>query len=368
MVLPPRPFWLLRCLMLGAVAAAGSGCLGPSEAADRPAVHVRPVDLGEEQGGVSEVGRLRFEAGFALTSSDERFGGLSGLWLAQDGEALLAVSDGGTLWRAGLRHDADGRLVELRDWQPLALDRLADDDGDDAEELADDGQGGLVVAYEGTHRLRRFDLDDLAAPPGELPVPQALARQRGNSGMEAVAGLSDGSLLALSEGVRDDAGGMLGWRLGPEGVEPLSYVAARGFVPTGADREGGTVYVVERRFSWLGGFGSRIVSLPVAAIGAGAVLEGQELARLERPLVSDNFEAIAARRSPDGRTWLYLLSDDNFNPLQQTLLLQFSLGAPSADGLGERVGASHQRPEGQEQQARHGGLGAEIADRPGDPG
>jgi hypothetical protein len=368
MILPARPFWILRCLMLAAVAIAGSGCLGPSEAADGPIVHARPVDLGEEEGGVSEVGRLRFEAGFALSSSDERFGGLSGLWLAQDGDSLLAVSDAGTLWRAELRYDADGRLIELRDWQPLVLDRLAGDDGDDAEELADDGQGGLVVAYEGTHRLRRFELGDLAAPPEGFPVPQALAREEGNSGMEAVAGLADGSLLALSEGLPGDSGRMLGWRIGPGGIEPLSYVAARGFVPTGADREGETLYVVERRFSWLGGFGSRIVSLPVAKIAPGAVLESEELARLERPLVSDNFEAIAARRSPDGRTWLYVISDDNFNPLQQTLLLQFSLSEPSADGQGERVGASHQRPEGQEQQARHGGLGAEIADRPGDPG
>jgi hypothetical protein len=224
------------------------------------------------------------------------------------------------------------------------------------------------VAYEGTHRLRRFELDDLAGPPAALPVPDALAGDRSNAGMEAVVGLADGSLLALSEGLAAEDDGVLGWLIGDAGIEPLSYVPARGFVPTGADRQGEMLYVVERRFSWLGGFGSRIAMLPVAEVGPGAMLRGQELARLERPLVSDNFEAIAARAGPDGAALLYVLSDDNFNPLQQTLLLQFALEEPSARRLSERVGASHQRPEGHEQQARHGGLGAEVADRPGDPG
>jgi hypothetical protein len=248
------------------------------------------------------------------------------------------------------------------------LARLPGDRGGDAEELADDGQGGLVVAYEGTHRLRRFELDDLAAAPVALQVPEALAADPGNSGMEAVVGLGDGSLLALSEGLPAEDGGALGWLIGDAGIEALSYLPARGFVPTGADRQGDRLYVIERRFSWLGGFASRIVMLPVDEVGPGASLRGEELARLGRPSVSDNFEAIAARAGPDGGTLLYVLSDDNFNPLQQTLLLQFSLDPASARGAGERVGAPHQRPEGEKQQARHGRLGGEIADRPGDPG
>jgi hypothetical protein len=369
--MPLRPFLLpiLRSLLLLPVAMAGTGCLGPSEAADGSVVHASPVDLKAEGGqGASGLGSLRFLAGFALTSSDARFGGLSGLWLAQGGDLMLAVSDRGTLWRAELVHDASGRLVGMGGWQPLVLARLDGDRGGDAEELAGDGRGGLVVAYEGTHRLRRFDLDDLAAAPVALPVPEALAADPGNSGMEAVVGLADGSLLALSEGLSAEDGGALGWLIGDAGIEPLSYVAARGFVPTGADRQGEGLYVIERRFSWLGGFGSRIVRLSVDEVGPGAALRGEELARLERPSVSDNFEAIAARASPDGGTLLYVLSDDNFNPLQQTLLLQFSLDPPSARAAGERVGAPHHRAVGQQQQARHGRLGGEVADRPGDPG
>lgn len=36
-------------------------------------------------------------------------------------------------------------------------------------------------------------------------------------------------------------------------------------------------------------------------------------------------EGIAARLGPKGETLVYLLSDNNFSPLQQTLLMMFEL-------------------------------------------
>ena len=51
----------------------------------------------------------------------------------------------------------------------------------------------------------------------------------------------------------------------------------------------------------------------------------QELAQLVPPLSVDNFEGLAVHPDPAGGWLIYLLSDDNFNPLQRTLLLQFHL-------------------------------------------
>jgi hypothetical protein len=39
----------------------------------------------------------------------------------------------------------------------------------------------------------------------------------------------------------------------------------------------------------------------------------------------DNYEGVAAGRGPGGETVVYLISDDNTNPLQRTLLMQFRL-------------------------------------------
>ncbi len=106
----------------------------------------------------------------------------------------------------------------------------------------------------------------------------------------------------------------------------LSYAKEGAFTPTGAARlPDGDVIVLERRFTLLGGLAARLLRLEAAALRPGAALGGRELARLGPPLSVDNMEGIATRRGPGGETLIYLISDDNFHPLQRTLLLMFEL-------------------------------------------
>ena len=44
------------------------------------------------------------------------------------------------------------------------------------------------------------------------------------------------------------------------------------------------------------------------------------------PGVNDNFEGLAVEEK-EGRTYLWLVSDDNFAPLQATYLLKFELSS-----------------------------------------
>lgn len=55
------------------------------------------------------------------------------------------------------------------------------------------------------------------------------------------------------------------------------------------------------------------------------VLSGEELLRLTPPETVDNFEGLAIAPGSDGGVFVFLLSDDNFNSLQRTLLLSFFL-------------------------------------------
>jgi hypothetical protein len=326
-------------LLLAATLAQG-GCATATQPTrpDAPSVvHAHALTLGKSPVDRVMLGPLHFEAGFALGAADPRFGGLSGLWLAPDGSRLIVASDHGTLWLADLEQDADGRLTGLRDWQAVEPGAApGDPEGRDAEELASDGKDGLMIAYEGVHRLRRLALADLTAPAKPLPTPPGVGPPS-NTGIEAVAELGDGAWLALSEGVVTPAGDLAGWRIEHDRALPLSYAASDGFVPTGADRLDDTIYVLERSFS-LFGFESRIVTLPAAAVRPGARLVGEVLAELHPPLVGENFEGIAVRRGAGGQVLLYLVSDDNFHPLQRTLLLQFSLPAPQA--AAQRAGAA----------------------------
>jgi hypothetical protein len=52
-------------------------------------------------------------------------------------------------------------------------------------------------------------------------------------------------------------------------------------------------------------------------------LHGQEVVELRPPLTLDNFEGLAVHRLGDGSLRLTLVSDDNFSPLQRTLIVQF---------------------------------------------
>jgi hypothetical protein len=314
--------------------AVGLGLLCACQARpNEPLVLAREIPLQEDAPDRVTLGALRFEAGFQLGADDPRFGGLSGLWLAPDGHELMAVSDRGTLWRATLQHDGD-RLAGFADWQAAALASAAGDPGGriDAEALADDGAGDLIVAIEGPLPLRRIARDDPGAPPEPLPAAVQLSEtgaRAGNAGIEALTALPDGRLLALSEGIVEGPGELAAWQIADGQVTPLRYVTSDGFVPTGADWLDDTIYIVERRFSLLdGGFASRLVALDVEQVRQDEPLRPHTLAQLGRPAISENFEGIAARRGADGRILLYLVSDDNFLPLQRTLLLQFSLAGP----------------------------------------
>ena len=330
-------------VLLASVALAG--CFADTAAQGDPGVRSRKLELG---GMPRKMGALELESVLALSSGDPEFGGLSGLWLSPQSDRLVAASDRGVLWTAAVTHDARGRLKDAAGWRAVMPEQAPGDPTDeaDAESLADDGAGGLVIAYEGVHRLRRLPLEQLDAEPTVVPVP-ALRDDSENSGIEALVGLPVDSLLALSEEVPNRDGDLAAWLIRGDQIEELGYVPTGEFVPTGADRLDDVLFVVERQFSLLGGFASRIVALPAAEAVAGARLRGVELGRVERPLIGENFEGIAARRASDGRILLYLISDDNFILLQQTILLQLAIEPAELERrLGQRIGAAHERPEG----------------------
>jgi hypothetical protein len=310
---------VLALLLLLVACQTSSGAEGVA------GVRAREFALPAEVGARPDFGRLEFRAGFVLASSDPRFGGLSGLWVASDGGRLIAAGDRGTLWLAALEHAADGTLQGFAGWQPIEPGSAPGDPSDgkrDAEALAAADQD-LVIAYEGAHRLRRVSRAAPAAPATALPTPAELAEPH-NHGIEALVALEGGALLAIAEGVRTRGDDLTAWLIEGDRIASLAYASAAGFAPTGADRLDDTIYVLERRIS-LAGLFARVVALDVGEIEPGARLVGRELAVLGPPALSDNFEGIAARCGPDGGVLLYLLADDNFMALMRTMLLQFAV-------------------------------------------
>ncbi len=271
------------------------------------------------------VGRLRYRGGLVLRSEDPRFAGLSALLVDADGRRFVAVSDLGHWLRGTLLYDLHGDLAGVTE---TTVEALAGADGRpligrkwrDAEALSEAPSGGTVVAFEHVHRLWLYPNDGGA--PVAIPPPSDLSRAPRNEGIEALTLLADGRFLVLTEGLLTE-GGVVGWIGDGRQWSPLTYATGGGFKPTGAATlPGGDVVVLERRYPPIG---VRVRRLAKEAIVPGAVLRGEEIARLEGSLTVDNMEGVAARRGPGGETLVYLLSDDNASPLQRTYLLMFEL-------------------------------------------
>jgi hypothetical protein len=330
----PSALRLVAMLLLAAACLAGAPALARDKA-DPIAITLssRSVSLDDDDPKHDRVGRLRWRGGIEITASGARFGGLSSLQVSADGTRLLAISDRSEWLSADLVYDDAGRLTGLTGGQTAWLrgmngKAMTSYIMKDSESLAFLDDGSLLLSFERTHRLWRYDVID-GRPTGSAtawPTPDGLAEAPSNGGLEALTELSDGGLLALTEDLDEgDAKTGFLWRHGA--WSRLTYLPGPGFKPTGASRLPGSddVLVLERRVSTFSGFHVRLVRLAAADIQPGARLRGEELARWGAPLTVDNFEGLSARRGADGEILIYMVSDDNFSLFQRTLLLMFAL-------------------------------------------
>jgi hypothetical protein len=286
-----------------------------------------PVPLNSEDPAQRMVGALHYVGGWPLTADQKRFGGFSGLTVRADGR-LTAINDLGAWLTAKIDLAAIGRgtlRFEGASLQPYT-GRHGENDKKayDAEALLPYGDA-FLVSFEQKHRIRITapGQSDAPWPPARFINFGAMAR---NSGLEAMTWVSDGVLLAFEERGLDTAGRLGGWLVTEEGAERLYLKPPENFAPTDAvTLPGGDVLLVMRRYSVRDGVSAKVLRLEASSLKPGAVEKGAELAHLEPPLAVDNLEALDAVPLPGGGVRLFILSDDNFNASQRTLLLVFDL-------------------------------------------
>ena len=310
-------------LMLGTITRPGPP--PPPPAAGAATIGVAPVLLDARNPHRREIGRLRLRAGWSLESGDPRFGGLSALHV-EDGE-ITAISDIGVLTRFPVPVRA-GPL-------PVRFDPLIAGPGPrsiksnrDVEAMVIHG-GLLWAAFERHNMIWRYDRFSLVAQSAARPRP--MRRWRGNRGPEALVRLADGRFLVFAEGPQDGAAPGAAVLFGGDpsaaatAAVQLSYRRPPGYRATDAALlPDGRILILYRRFTLIGGFSARLAIADVSRLGAGATIESREIAALEAPLTVDNMEALSVTQE-GGRTIVWIASDDNFSPLQRTLLLKFEL-------------------------------------------
>jgi hypothetical protein len=310
------PFLLLTLL-------ATSSMIAPR--APPAPISATPVMLDPSDPGRTRIGGLRFLGGWELNSPRGEFGGISALH-AKDGH-FLALSDTGALFRFTMR---GGRISDPRfGLLPAGPGTGTNKSDRDTESMTRDSAGTLWIGFERHNAIWRYSP---AADRAEGHVePPEMKAWPWNGGPEGLARLSDGRFVVICEEPKG-AGGTheaLLFASDPTLTDKLPlrflYRAPENFwVTDAAQLPDGRLLILHRDFSVGRGVRAALAVIDPEAIRAGAVVTGQPIAIFAAPLTIDNMEALAVEQVA-GRTILWLASDDNFSPLQRTLLLKFEL-------------------------------------------
>ena len=237
---------------------------------------------------------------------------------------MIAVSDRGHFVQAALVR-SQGQLTGVED---VVTHRVLNTKGNfarkngmrDAEGLAQQADGQLVVSFEGNHRVERFRQPGTKAQP--MPWSRTLNVMTLNGGFEGIALDRQGRLYAFPEQPIGAEDRMHGFRL--EGnVWRQRFVLNRDkqFQPVGMDfGTDGRLYLLERGFN---GFGFRVRVRSFALVGD--TLRDEKLLFRRGVGVHDNLEGLSVWRDELGRIRLTMISDDNFRLLQRTEIVEYVL-------------------------------------------
>lgn len=347
-----RELWwrITRCVAVVLIAASAAG--GSAFADGEIDVEAHPLAWNPDNRQETKTGDLEWAGGVELTSPDGKFGGWSGLSVSTDGSRLLAISDKGRWLSGRLLYDERGRVYGIADARMAPMLGL---DGKpvagtkqlgDAEGLTVDGDDPLAsqayVSFERAHRIWKYDIANhaLAAKPLQLLTQRRLGRLAFNGGIEALAwhparpGKDDAGLVAITEDTLDPRGNIRAFLAEGRDFQRFEVKPRTPYKPTDLARlPNGDYLLLERRFSILGGVGTEIRYLRSDRLAPGALVDGPALIDVGQSYSIDNMEGLSARSDGKGGAWLYMISDDNFNPIQRTLLLMFRLPADTMKQL-----------------------------------
>jgi hypothetical protein len=254
----------------------------------------------------------------------EGLGGLSAIEMGAGGEAAVILSDRGRFFPVRITREA-GRIASVGIGAGVVLtdgrgrvprDRAAMD----SEGLARLPDGQLVLSFEGEMRMAVHGADGRerrrhAPPPGSEALPP-------NGAHEALAADAEGRLYTLAEDP-PGAAPMQVFRLSRGQWQVVGRVPrSDGFRPVGLDFDDrGRLYLLERRFSLLGGFVTRLTrfEMPEGRLGPATVLLRTVPGR------HGNIEGVSLWRGADGGLVASMVSDDNFSPLLPSEIVEYAL-------------------------------------------
>ncbi len=327
---PLRGIGALAAVLLAVASCAAPAHLrpipprGPVPADGRITVDAAPVPLDPSNPARTDIDGFRYAGGVALTSDvTSRLHGLSDLSIAPDG-TFISPTDDGDIVTGKIRLGPGGEVTGVGEvvLRPLLgaqgqpLQGKTEGDAEGVVRLAD---GPLLASFERDHRIWAYDR---AGKPTPAVMPNTTFAD--NEGMEGLAAAPTAGKGAFWVGSEPGAIWLCRLEVACEAVAGLP-VPPIGYRLSGlASGPEGELLILHHSF--IPGIGSRIIlSIVRNPLGSKTVIG--RLAMGPSATV-DNFEGVAVAPRADGRWRLYLLSDDNFNDKQRTLLLAFDWTPP----------------------------------------
>lgn len=302
----------------------------------------KAVGFKRSDASAKKFGALTFRNGYSVRSTSSYWGGLSGIAASKAGDKLAIVSDAG-FWAmldlaykdGGLKPPSEASVGPLLSLAGKPLTRNKDRDAEAITLIKSEKFfGQALISFEDNHRIGKFNLtaNGISAPQSYLKLPSITSRLRGNAGLEALAvlqgGKLKGSVVAIAQSRKDSKKNFIGWlvrkgkitkiRFTPPPLDTFRITDAVGL-------PNGDLMLLERRYKFLT-VNIRMRYVRQAELLSGKPIQGRivlEANNHEHRV--DNMEGIAAHINEKGETVMTLISDDNFNGFQQTLLMQFVL-------------------------------------------
>ena len=270
---------------------------------------------------------LEYVSGLELNSNHEDFGGLSGL-IIEDNNNFTTIGDQG-IWMTGqlilnnndeLTSISNAKLGYLKSEKNIYLvqsGKLFTDA--EAVELFN---GKLVVSFERNHRILSYEKIEGVAQL--FYDKMKLLDLPNNGGIEAMTSLKDNSLIFISEDLVDSNDRIVGFRLYENKLSKIFVKKNGSFKPTDLSvLPSGDILMLERSFTPIKGAKARISLIKYQDIIESPLITPIYIDTISPPMIVDNFEGISSIKSNSGGYFIFILSDDNFNFLQKTILLQF---------------------------------------------
>jgi hypothetical protein len=329
-----RAFRLFLLISIAFLAVSGQRMIYPNRSQN---IAFRPLPLATQGKAPAKIGAFTFLGAWEIQSENQDFGGFSALTALRDGR-FLAISDAGTMavfsppgapYRRSFIVPLPGAFgpkvgFRDRDSEGIAYDPIS---------------GNIWISYEGNPAIRRLS-PSLSRVNG-ITRPAALRAWKGNSGGEALVRLSDGRFILFSEDQERNDGSFEALLFQGDPVEKNSkliefgYHPPQGYKPTDAlELPDGRILILNRRIAFPNGFSAKLTLADPKAIKAEEAIKGQVIATIKSPIIVDNFEGITLTQEK-GQTIIWLISDNNFNIWQRTLLMKFAINIqqkkPKAD-------------------------------------